>query len=475
MVFNSLQFFVFFLVTYSLYLCCGHRKQNRLLLIASYIFYGSWDWRFLFLIVISTIVDYICGTRISNCNKPRVRKIFLLISIATNLGILGFFKYFDFFTQGFTDLLSVFGLSASPITLDVILPVGISFYTFQTMSYTIDVYRNNMPKCKGFWDFALFVSFFPQLVAGPIERASRLIPQIERVRIVSARHFANGFYLISWGLVKKVVIADNLAATVDQVFSQTSGFDGSQVLIAALFFAIQIYCDFSGYTDIARGTAKLMGFDLMVNFNLPYFARNPSDFWRRWHISLSTWLKDYLYISLGGNRHGNLKTYRNLMLTMLLGGLWHGAAWNFVIWGIYHGSLLSIHRFFNRLDIFKSKADQDSIVFKTFGKYSSIALMFAFTLYGWLLFRADSFDQIWNMTSAIWTFSFDQYFLYNMAKLFYYAWPLFALQILQYFSGDFRIFLRLKAPLQTITYCVMVFLFIVLGNFDGTSFIYFQF
>ncbi|HEY9135014.1 MAG TPA: MBOAT family O-acyltransferase [Pseudomonadales bacterium] len=444
-------------------------------MIASYVFYGAWDWRFLSLIVISTFVDYLCGARISRSANPGVRKTYLFVSIATNLGILGFFKYYDFFAEGFSELLSLFGLSATHATLDIVLPVGISFYTFQTMSYTIDIYRKKMPPCAGFLDFALFVSFFPQLVAGPIERASRLIPQIEKKRIVSFRHLSHGSYLIIWGLFKKVVIADNLGLLVDEIFGKSSGFSGSEVVIAVLFFSFQIYCDFSGYSDIARGIARLMGFDLMVNFNLPYFSRNPSDFWRRWHISLSTWLKDYLYVSLGGNRNGSLKTYRNLMLTMLLGGLWHGAAWNFVFWGFYHGALLAIHRVFRDFNILNSERVRESNPRQVLIKYLSIFIMFGFTLYGWLLFRAESFEQISNMTIAIFSFRPDPFFIHNLAKLIFYAWPLFLVQLLQYFSDDLRIFLRMKVPLQAAAYCILIFLFIVLGNYDGTSFIYFQF
>ncbi len=322
------------------------------------------------------------------------------LSIAANLSILGFFKYFDFFADSFARLLSTFGMEADWPTLNIVLPVGISFYTFQTLSYTIDVYRRKLDPTKSFLDFALFVAFFPQLVAGPIVRASHLLPQILRPRRITSPEIDAGLFLILWGYFKKVVIADNVGLIANQVFGDYGQYQGIDIVIGTLAFAVQIYCDFSGYTDIARGLCKLMGFDLMLNFRLPYLADSPSDFWQRWHISLSSWLRDYLYIPLGGNRHGELATYRNLMITMLLGGLWHGAAWTFVIWGAYHGVLLCVYRAAS--DCRHIFAVQDSYSRGNSTVQSSIralriSIMFGFTLLGWLIFRSESPQQILEM------------------------------------------------------------------------------
>ncbi|MBE9529897.1 MAG: MBOAT family protein, partial [Proteobacteria bacterium] len=344
MLFNSVQFAIFFAIVYLLYLLLNHKGQNRLLLVASYVFYGCWDWRFLSLIAISTVVDYFCGLKIYESREKQKRKLFLFISVCSNLTILGFFKYFNFFTDNLYALLNGFGFSPDPFFLNIILPVGISFYTFQTISYSIDIYRKELNPTRKFLDFALFVSFFPQLVAGPIERAKNLLPQMLLPRKLTVDKFYEGCYLIFWGLFLKVFIADNLARMVDPVFSSSGPYDGVRVLLALYAFAFQIFGDFAGYSNIARGLAKCMGFDLMVNFNLPYFAVNPKDFWQRWHISLSTWFRDYLYIPLGGNRHGQMNTCRNLAITMLLCGLWHGAAWTFIVWGAYHALLQIIHK-----------------------------------------------------------------------------------------------------------------------------------
>ncbi|HOU36689.1 MAG TPA: MBOAT family O-acyltransferase, partial [Candidatus Omnitrophota bacterium] len=344
MVFNSFAFLVFFVIVFSLYLALDHKRQNIMLFAASYVFYAWWDWRFLFLLAASTVIDYFCGLKIHGSRDVRERRFFLWCSIAANLGILGFFKYYNFFVSSLQSLLIRCGISIEPPMLHIILPLGISFYTFQTMSYTIDVFRGNIAPTRKFVDFALFVSFFPQLVAGPIERASHLLPQVSAPRTLTLEKFAQGCYLIFWGLFQKMFIADNLAKIVDPVFAARAPYQGGMVLIALYAFAFQIYCDFSGYSNIARGLGKCMGFDIMINFDLPYFSSNPRQFWQRWHISLSRWLKDYLYIPLGGNRKGGLMTYRNLGLTMLLGGLWHGASWTFVVWGLYHGVLLVIHR-----------------------------------------------------------------------------------------------------------------------------------
>jgi alginate O-acetyltransferase complex protein AlgI len=476
MLFNSLEFVVFFLVFYALYLVFNHRRQNQLLLVASYVFYGAWDWRFLTLLWGTTVIDYFVGLLLGRPGSEHVRKRILTISIVANLGVLGTFKYFNFFADSFTELAAVFGLTLSPVTLKIVLPVGVSFYTFQSMSYTIDVYRRRLEPCKKLADFALYVAFFPQLIAGPIERVTRLLPQVLQPRIVTRDKIGTGLCLILLGFFKKVVVADSLAPTVDAIFSKQDGFTGPEVLVGVLFFAFQIYCDFSGYTDIARGLSRLLGFDLMVNFKQPYFAQNPSDFWRRWHISLSSWLRDYLYVPLGGNKGGRWLTYRNLMLTMLLGGLWHGAAWNFVLWGAYHGALLVGYRAFQeRFDAKRAQARRNILPAGS-GAVAATAIMFAFTLYSWLLFRATSGHQIAAMTWALGDFSTIAVWARDFVKLIFYVWPVVLLDYLAFRSDSDEPWL-LSAPvaLQTACYTGLFFLFVVLGRYEGASFIYFQF
>ena len=383
--FASIDFLIFISIVFPLYLLLSHRGQNRMLLVASYIFYGWWDWRFLSLLWFSTTFDYFVGILLDKIQDPYKRKWCIASSICVNLGILGFFKYFNFFEHSLAELFSKFNIQLGWVSLNIILPVGVSFYTFQSMSYTIDVYCKKMKATYNFFDFALFVAFFPQLLAGPIERAAFLLPKIQRPRHFQLEVFNRGIFLITYGLFKKIVIANGVAPSVNAIYNSTGAVSFIDVVLATYLFAIQIYCDFSGYTDIARGLAKIMGFDLMVNFNLPYFATNPSDFWRRWHISLSSWLRDYLYIPLGGNRKGPSRTYVNLMITMLLGGLWHGAAWSFVLWGFYQGSLLCIHRFFTKKD---GEASPSNIY--SFQNILCILFFFQVTCYGWLLFRANS-------------------------------------------------------------------------------------
>jgi alginate O-acetyltransferase complex protein AlgI len=348
MVFNSITFLVFLVVVLLLYYRLGHRGQNLMLLLASYVFYGWWDYRFLALLVFTTLFDYCCALWIENETRAKRRRLLLASSMTVNLGVLCIFKYFDFFAQSLQNAFVPFGITLSFPMLHVVLPLGISFYTFLSMSYTIDVYRRELKPTRNPIDFMLYVAFFPHLVAGPIVRASVLLPQCQKSRRIIPEEVANGIWLILMGYVKKVVIADRLAQVVNWGFSQRApAFADANSWLVLYAFAFQIYGDFSGYSDIARGLAKLMGFELTENFRAPYLVTNPSDFWRNWHISLSTWLRDYLYVPLGGNREGRLKTYRNLMTTMLLGGLWHGAGVAYVFWGLYHGALLACQRAWN--------------------------------------------------------------------------------------------------------------------------------
>ena len=387
MLFNSYTFLVFALAFFGLYYVLRHRAQNRLLLVASYVFYGAWDYRFLILILGSTIVDYTVALKLQRTERESHRKRLLFLSCAFNLGALGFFKYCGFFVDSATDVLALLGLQINPWSLNIILPVGISFYTFQTMGYTIDVYRRRQVPVRSFPDFALFVAFFPQLVAGPIERASHLLPQLAKKRTVRKANWITGGWLITWGLFKKCVVADNLGIVVDQVFGAAEPASGLCCLLAIYAFAFQIYCDFSGYSDIARGLGSLMGIKISLNFNRPYLARNPREFWRRWHISLSTWLRDYVYIPLGGSRSGKGRGYRNLMITMLLGGLWHGAAWTFVLWGAFHGSVVAIHRALIPKEGSDSGRRPLLDIMAWFGMFHVVCI-------GWLIFRADSVEQI---------------------------------------------------------------------------------
>ena len=396
MIFNSYAFALFLPIVFILYWFVFRtvKKQNLLLLFSSYFFYGWWDWRFLFLILFSSLVDYVLSHKIekSTCNKQR--DLFLLISLISNLGLLAFFKYFNFFTDSFSFLMRSLGWEVDSLTLDIILPVGISFYTFQTLSYTIDVHRKKIKASTDVISFFTFVSFFPQLVAGPIERASNLLPQINKERKFSNILFKEGIFQIAMGFFRKMVIADNLGKYVDLIYTNPEIYNSSSLLLASIFYAFQIYYDFSGYSDIAIGVAKLFGFTFNKNFNLPYFSKSITEFWRKWHISLSFWLRDYLYISLGGNRKGIKITYRNLMITMLLGGLWHGSSWNFIIWGGIHGAVLCLEKYIFK--IFQTK---------NFG-YVGMLFTFFITVLAWVFFRASSFDDSIMILSEIFSFNF---------------------------------------------------------------------
>lgn len=387
MQFHSLEFLAFFPLVYAAYWGCAwlpqsRRAQNALLLAASYVFYGFWDPRFLTLIALSTLIDFSAGLAIGGSPRAARRRAWLTLSVVSNLAILGFFKYWNFFTQSLIDVLETLGLGLHAPTLEIILPVGISFYTFQSMSYTIDVYRGKLSPTRSALDFAVYVAFFPQLVAGPIERGARLLPQFQRGRRVRMVDLKTGALWIALGYFLKVCLADTQAPLVDHAFANVDDVSGVVSLLAIAAFTIQIYCDFAGYSLIARGLARLFGISLMLNFRAPFLAANPRDFWRRWHISLSTWLRDYVYISMGGNRLNQRKTLRNLMVTMLLGGLWHGAAWNFVLWGLYHGILLAIHR----------ALASGGTAGRGWGVAGTLG-MAILTMFGFLLFRVDSPEQ----------------------------------------------------------------------------------
>ncbi len=384
MLFNSAVFVAFFAVFFPLYwIVHRHSFLRKLLLVAgSYLFYGAWDWRFLSLIILSTLVDFAVGLALYQAGDESTRKKLLAVSLAVNLGALGIFKYFNFFISGFVDLLAVLSIEANYFTTSIILPVGISFYTFQTLSYTIDIYRRELEPTQDLLGFAAFVAFFPQLVAGPIERAARLLPQMLATPYFSWERARDGGLLVLWGLFKKVLIADRIGVYVDAVFADPSAFGPWPHAIAVLFFAFQIYFDFSGYSNIARGLAKLLGLELMVNFRAPYFATSLRDFWRRWHISLSTWFRDYVYIPLGGSRQSSALTKRNIFLTFVVSGIWHGANYTFVAWGAWHG-LGQILDPFSKLD---HRGGRGSGMWKLLGWLATMLFVYL----GWVLFRAES-------------------------------------------------------------------------------------
>jgi len=392
MLFNSIEFAVFLPLVFVLYWFVTNKKlktQNVLLLFASYVFYGWWDWRFLSLIIFSSFVDYFIGLSISKTNNINRKKVLLYTSIFINLGFLGFFKYFNFFAESFSDAFTLLGSHVSPTRLNIILPVGISFYTFQTLSYTIDVYKGKIKATKNIIAFFAFVSFFPQLVAGPIERAANLLPQFYRKRSFDYNRAVGGMRQILWGLFKKVVIADNCAEYANIIFDDSGAYSGSTLALGALFFTFQIYGDFSGYSDIAIGVSKLFGFDLMKNFAFPYFSRDIAEFWRRWHISLSTWFRDYLYIPLGGSKGGIWMKVRNTFIIFIVSGFWHGANWTFVVWGflnaLYFLPLLLTNK--NRQHI---NHVSSSSFFPSFKEITSIAITFSLTVFAWIFFRAVS-------------------------------------------------------------------------------------
>jgi alginate O-acetyltransferase complex protein AlgI len=386
MLFNSWIFPAFLLVVLVPYFALGQRSQNRWLLATSYVFYGWWDWRFCSLLALSTAVDGWCAHQIHRSADPTRRRRLLTVSLLTNLGALGLFKYFDFFIESAGVALEFVGLQPNLPSLRVILPVGISFYTFQTMAYTIDVYRRQAEPAEDPLDFALYVAWFPQLVAGPIERATDLLPQLARRRTWSTDAFWSGADLVLWGFVKKVLIADSVAPWVDRVFDHPSELGRTELALGTYLFALQIYGDFSGYTDIARGVSRWLGVELSVNFRQPYAAANITDFWRRWHITLSSWLRDYLYIPLGGNRSGGWRTYRNNLVTMLLGGLWHGASVNFVVWGGLHGLYLAAHKLW--LGGAPVPVPPTSGPRAVLRRWASVLFTFHLVCLGWIFFRA---------------------------------------------------------------------------------------
>jgi len=477
--FNSFQYGIFFILVFVFYVSIKFKWQNRLLLIASYVFYSFWDWRFLGLIFISTLTDYLCALKISESKSLTIRKRYLSISIVTNLSILAFFKYFNFFLDNLISLVSLSGVQLSAPTLNIILPVGISFYTFQTMSYTIDVYRKQLHPTRDFFNYALYVSFFPQLVAGPIERAKNLLPQIERPRSIDFDTISEGLLLIYWGLFKKIFIADNMGTFLQLAGSAISADgstgDGGLILTSTYAFMFQLYCDFSAYSDIARGSAKLLGFDIMVNFRAPLFSRNIQELWNRWHISLTSWIRDYLYYPLATTKffHRNLNVNVVVILTFLIMGLWHGASWNYVVWGGYNGLILVLYTIFVRKTkkFRKRKSPLVSNIIHLF----SIFITFHAAAFGVLFFRATSMHQIiWWVYHLFASFSFSPVAIDMLLKVIIYVSPLLVVDLFLFKKDELNQLFRYPI-LVRYGFLYITFFLMVVFRAHSSNFIYFQF
>jgi len=481
MLFNSIDFAVFLPIVFLLYWFVANknlRLQNFLIVVSSYIFYGWWDWRFLSLIIFSSLIDFFIGKKLSICEKPSSRKFLIGASLALNLGLLGVFKYFNFFIDNFSQAFSLFGIALNPNRLSIVLPVGISFYTFQTLSYSIDVYRKKMEPTNDLISFLAFVSFFPQLVAGPIERASNLLPQFYRKRIFNNKDASNGLRQILWGLFKKVVIADNCAEYVNIIFSNSSSHSGSSLLIGTLFFAFQIYGDFSGYSDIAIGTAKLFGFRLMKNFAFPYFSRDIAEFWRRWHISLSTWFRDYLYIPLGGSRGSLFLKIKNTFIIFVVSGFWHGANWTFIIWGFLNAAyflpLLISNKNRVNLDIAAKGKFLPSIK-----EFIQILFTFSLTLIAWIFFRAENTQQAFAIIGELFSYSIlsAPYFPKQFSVLPYLLLIFIVLEWIgreNNFAIE-KVYLSCKLFYRWTFFSFLIFLIVMYMQTKETPFIYFQF
>ena len=478
MLFHSFQFFFFFLVTYALYLTLRHRAQNRLLLLASYFFYASWDWRFLSLIMITTVTDFFCARAINATADKSIRKRYVAISCTINLGILAAFKYFEFFVDSFVELVSAVGYDISGPSLNIILPVGISFYTFQSISYTLDVYRKQMKPTDSLLDYALFVSLFPQLIAGPIERGKNLLPQILSERIIEIEKVRQGLFLIALGLFKKLFVADNLGAIVDPIFASDATVSGALVLIGGYAFLFQIYCDFSAYTDIARGTSKLMGFELMENFRTPFLARNIQEFWNRWHISLTTWVRDYLYYPLAFKRFRKRSIPAPLVVIISFSilGLWHGAAWGFVVWGICNGIFLALFaEYSKRKKKIMNAIPKGLAQFSKFYAVASIALTFHVVFFGTLFFRTENPQQAFLMIDALTTnFSANAMFAQAFGNVAFFIAPIILIDLL---TQKTPIEERIFEVSQVARYGTIVAMYLAVAVYGGAipTFIYFQF
>lgn len=482
MLFTTTTFAVFFLIVFAAYYLAGEKRrhwQNVLLLAASYVFYCWWDWRFGFLLVFSTLLDFACAHAIVVYSKNR--KAWLGISITANLLLLGVFKYYDFFASSLAGLITGMGLSVHLPLLKLILPVGISFYTFHGLSYIIDVYNKRLNPCRNIVDYSLFVSFFPLLVAGPIERATHLLPQIQAKRSFDYGLAVNGLQQLLWGLVKKLVIADNCAYFANYIFGHYTTLPGSSLLLGALFFSFQIYGDFSGYTDIASGVAKLLGFRLLRNFDFPYFSRSIAEFWRKWHISLTSWFRDYLYIPLGGSKEGRARTVRNVFIVFLVSGLWHGAGFTFIIWGLLHALYFLPGLLLSRNREYASQPVAEAKVWPSWRDLIKMSTTFGLVTLAWIFFRAESLVQAADYCRGLASRS-----LFSVPLLYNFPYAATTLLLLVCFiiiewrgrNREFAIEGMAKDKpklLRWVLYCFLVFAVLFFMNTDKTSFIYFRF
>jgi D-alanyl-lipoteichoic acid acyltransferase DltB (MBOAT superfamily) len=472
MLFNSYQFAFFLPIVFTLYWFVFNRStrlQNFFLVVAGYVFYGWWDWRFLFLIAFSTLFYFSIGILLENTSHEKKRKLLFLASCLVNIGLLAFFKYFNFFIDNFISLFATIGYSIPPITLKIILPVGISFYTFQSLSYTTDIYRRKIQPTRDLISFAAFISFFPQLVAGPIERAAHLLPQFSQPRKFNSEIAIMGMRQILWGLFKKIVIADTMAMYVDQIFGSYDTLPGSTLLLGAIYFAVQIYCDFSGYSSIAIGTAKLFGFSLMQNFNYPYFSLSVSEFWRKWHISLTSWFRDYVYIPLGGNRNGLGRTIFNTLFVFALSGFWHGANWTFIIWGSLNGIFL--------LPGVISGKKSDKIQTERLGLISLLKMLGTFLLvtFTWIFFRANNVSEAFDYIDHLFSRTLFQYpQQHGMSLTLPFIFILFAIEWMRKNEVGIAQPQRIPVYLRWSFYLILVLTCLSFYKQDQT-FIYFQF
>jgi D-alanyl-lipoteichoic acid acyltransferase DltB (MBOAT superfamily) len=466
LLFNSLAFLVFFAAVLALYRLLPHRAQNAMLLAASYLFYGWWDWRFLGLMWFSTLLDFVAARWIAGSQREGERRAVLLVSVSINLSLLGFFKYWNFFIDSLDLMLAPLGTSAAALHLDLVLPLGISFYTFQTMAYTIDVYRREIEPSRDLLDFALFICFFPQLVAGPIERARNLLPQVQRPRRVGRDDLHEGKALFVWGLCKKVFVADNLATIVDPVYAAGAEPTGLEVLLATFAFTFQVYADFSAYSDIARGTARMLGFHLMENFQIPFFSRDHGEWWRRWHISLSTWLRDYLYLPLGGSRRSEPRVAFNLFITMFLSGLWHGSRGTFLAFGSYMGIVLVLSRLYRKR--FPAREDQ--------ARWPGAVVSVCLFALGTVFFRGQTMEQCLHF---FWLLLTDVHWqpaaLGTLALLVGYAGPLLAFDFLHWHYKSDTFVLRWPFAARVAACAAALHAIFIWGRSSSLDFVYFQF
>ncbi len=482
MLFNSLDFAIFLPIVFVLYwvLNKNFRAQNFLLIVASYFFYACWDFRFLFLLMFSTGLDYFSGIMMEKASSKRQKQLWFWASVIINLGFLGVFKYYNFFVESFADGLSLLGFKANFATLSVILPVGISFYTFHGLSYVIDIYNDKIKAERNFIDYAVFVSFFPLLVAGPIERATHLLPQIQRKRVFNYPQAVDGLKQILWGFFKKIVIADNCAQFANLIFDNPESYSGSTLVLGALFFTFQIYCDFSGYSDIALGVARLFGVELLRNFAFPYFSRDIAEFWRRWHISLTTWFRDYLYIPLGGSRGGTWMKVRNTFFIFLVSGFWHGANWTFIVWG-----LLNAIYFLPLLLAEKNRANIEIVAkdrfFPSFREFSGIIITFALTVLAWIFFRAESIGHAVTYIAGIFNKSLFAVPNFRGLQAAMVTLVLVAgFMLVEWLGRDQQYALaklgsKFGRPVRWVMYSIIIFFIGMYMQTEETPFIYFQF